>query len=585
MILVLPFCAKDGALAIANLEWIAELDPTLPYHCLLSHDDSTPPAMIERMSALANRIFQKVSVMWYPTPEKKYWPAAANWAFQNAARYVAHFFPQDSWLFLEADATPIRKGWLQALDAEHVKGGKAISGHVVDGMGHPNGVAIYPPMVAAYSQQAMTVEETAWDVVIGATVDKEYIHNIGIGEYNGQPSRHLMQHCWNMHEQTGEPTNGHGYSPTFKSVDEVVRKIDLNACIYHRCKDGSLIRYLREFYQAPHKAMVPNHTSNETTNTITGNEAGNRHSNLGESKPGREHKVPDATMPGSGDRLSGEDGNAETVQAVAEASTFIGKCEILIVTYGKDEPWLRWAMRAIRRHCTGFTGVTLAIPDRDAAAFRDAASEHAKSDCGLKLNIKMFHEKPSKGMLTHMAVMGSADQFVPKDTEFVLHLDADCIFKEPTTPGDYIRNGKPEYIWRTYSSLAEVRDGQKVVSDCAQWKKPTEDQLGFEVDQYTMARHPSVFPIGFYKLYREHIEKLHGKPYLDFMISGRNTFPQDKMDFTAMGAWAFKFMHDRFEWIDVSGGNHLAPRDRQKTFWSHAGVLPEVQKEIESFIA
>lgn len=561
MIICLPFCAKDGALAIANLEWITELDPSLPYHCLLSHDDSTPPAMIERMSALANRTFKKVSVMWYPSPLKVYWPAAPNWAFQNAARYVAHFFPQDSWLFLEADATPIRKGWLQALEEAHVKGGKAISGHVVDGLGHPNGVAIYPSMVSAYSQQAMTVEETAWDVVIGATVDKEHIHNIGIGAYDGQPSRHLIQHCWNMDEKTGEPTNGHGYSPTFKSVDEVVRKIDLNAAIYHRCKDGSLIRFLREFYKDPTAAMVPNHTKHD-------------------EKPA-ERDVQDVQR--NGDVVA--DAAAPILDTPKPQSESLPKTEIFIVTYGKDEPWLRWAMRAIRRHCTGFTGVTLGIPDRDAGLFREMAAEHAKSAGGIPLRIKMFKEKPGKGMLTHMAVMGSADEFVPKDTEFVLHLDADCIFKEPTTPVDYIRNGKPDYVWRTYSSLAEVRDGQKVVSDCAQWKKPTEDQLGFEVEQFTMCRHPSVFPIGFYKPYREHIEKLHGKPYLDFMISGRNEFPQSKMDFTAQGAWAFKFMHDKFEWIDVSGGNHLAPRDRMKVFWSHAGVLPAVQAEIESFIA
>lgn len=551
LLLVLPFCAKDGALAIANLEWIAELDPTLPFHCLLSHDDSTPPAMIERMSALANRTFQRVSVMWYPTPEKKYWPAAPNWAFQNTARYVAHFFPQDSWLFLEADATPIRKGWLQALEAEHVKGGKPFSGHVVAGLGHPNGVMIYPPMVAAYSQQAMTVEETAWDVVIGATVDKEFIHNANL----------LIQHCWNMHEESGEPTNGHGYSPTFKSMEDVVRKCDLSMAIYHRCKDGSLIRWLREFYKAPHEVMVPNHTNNDGKQTDRDAQDVRRNGDV----------VADAAAP-----------VLDTPKPQPES---FPKTEILIVTYGKDEPWLRWAMRAIRRHCTGFAGVTLAIPDRDAAAFREMASEHAKSAGGIPLRIKMFKEKPGKGMLTHMAVMGSADEFVPKETEFVLHLDADCIFKEATTPADYIHNGKPEYVWRTYSSLAEVRDGQKVVSDCAQWKKPTEEQLGFDVEAYTMARHPSVFPIGFYKPYREHIEKLHGKPYLDFMISGRNEFPQSRMDFTAMGAWAFKFMPDKFEWIDVSGGNHLAPRDRQKTFWSHAGVLPEVQKEIESFIA
>lgn len=570
MILCLPFCAKDGALAIANLEWIAELDPALPYHCLLSHDDSTPPAIIERMSAMANRTFQKVSVMWYPTPEKKYWPAAPNWAFQNAARYVAHFFPQDSWLFLEADATPIRKGWLQALEEAHIKGGKAISGHVVDGLGHPNGVAIYPPMVSAYSQQAMTVEETAWDVVIGATVDKEHIHNIGIGAYDGQPSRHLIQHCWNMDEKTGEPTNGHGYSPTFKSVDEVVRKIDLNAAIYHRCKDGSLIRFLREFYQAPHKAMVPNHTKHDEKPTERDAEDVRRHGDVVADTASTVHNPPEPAAP-----------------------PFTGKCEIFIVTYGlptkrasglvvSDFDWLTWCLRCIRKHCTGFSGITLAIPSRDAALLQPIANEHAQAKGGIPMKIKMFHEKPGKGMLFHMGVIGSSDEFVPAGTDYVLHLDSDCMAREPVTPAEYVVDGKPVYVIRSYESLIDA--ASKTVSDCHQWKAVAEANIGMPIEQYAMLRHPSCFPIDFYKKFRTRVEEVHQKPFMDYVLSCRNEFPQTYAEFPAQGGFAYATMKDRFKWLDVSGGNHLAPKDKFKVFWSHAGVVPDVQKEIESFL-
>jgi hypothetical protein len=513
--------------------------------------------MIERMMQLARSVFKDVTVSWYPAPSKLYWPAAPNWAFQNAARYVAHFFPQESWLFLEADATPIRKGWLQALEAEHVKGGKAFSGHVVDGLNHPNGVAIYPPMVAAYSAQAMQVEETAWDVVIGATVDKEHIHNIGIGAYNGEPSRHLMQHCWNMDEKTGEPTNGHGYSPTFKSVDEVVRKIDLNACIYHRCKDGSLIRYLREFYQAPHKAMVPNHTSIEDVR---------RNGDVVADTAAAVHRPPEPP-----------------------AASFTGKCEIFIVTYGlptkrasgqtvSDFDWLTWCLRCIRKHCTGFSGITLAIPQRDAALLQPIANEHAQAKGGIPLHIKMMMEKPGKGMLTHMAAMGSAEEFVPKDTTHVIHIDADCMFKMPTTPGDYFENGKPVYLIRTWESLV---DGKGAVSDCAQWRSPTEHQLGFSTPWYTMCRLGSVFPIGYYPVYRKHIEAIHGKPYMDFMLSGKNDFPQNRMDWTAMGAFAKHAMEDQFHWIDI--GQQPPPKDRFMVYWSHGGITPEILKELEGF--
>lgn len=553
LILVLPFCTKDGDLALQNLRWIAELDPHLPFDCILSHDTETPKSLVAQMAHEASSVFRSVKTIWYPAPQKKYWPAAPNCAFQNVARYMAHYHKGCHWLFLEADATPIRSGWLQQLEAEYVRGGRPFMGHVVHGMGHANGCMVYPSDVAAYSYGAMMVDETAWDVVLGKEVDKALIH----------PANDIIRHCWNMDERTGLPTNGHGYSPTFKSVHDVVSKVDMNAALYHRCKDGSLIHWLREHYKAPHKAMVPQHTQIDEP-----------------EKQSADQDVQRVDTAVSAPVVQPSDHS----QPATQASAFTGRCEILIVTYAKDEPWLRWALRAIRKFCTGFTGITLVIPGRDADAFRDVANTHAQAKSSLPLKIKLIKEPPGKGMLAHMAVMGSADEFVPKDTTHVMHVDSDVIFNMPVTPADYIHGTKPVYVWRTYASLAEVRDGQKVVSDCAQWKAPTEAQLGFPTNAYTMCRHPSCFPIGFYKPYRQHIEKQHGRDFFSYMTSGRNEHPANRMDFTAMGAWAFAKMHDAFEWLDISGGNHLAPKDRQQTYWSHGGITPTIQKEIEEFL-
>ena len=97
-----------------------------------------------------------------------------------------------------------------------------------------------------------------------------------------------------------------------------------------------------------------------------------------------------------------------------------------------------------------------------------------------------------------------------------------------------------------------------------------------------MCRHPTVLPVELYKPYREHIEKVHGMPFVDYMVSGKNSFPQDRLDWTAMGSWAHTHMHDRFHWIDI--GVEPAPKDKQKTYWSHAGVNNWAKDEMESFI-
>lgn len=255
-----------------------------------------------------------------------------------------------------------------------------------------------------------------------------------------------------------------------------------------------------------------------------------------------------------------------------------GPVEILIVTYAKDLPWLEYALAALRKHCSGFQGITVAYPIHEAAQFQTLLVKH---DC----RGYAYQEIPGKGMLQHMAIMAMADTFLPQATKYVMHLDADCIYHTPTTPEDYFLNDKPVYLVRTWDSLSTEdpkNPGSKVISDCAQWKGPTDFQLGFNTEMYTMCRHPTVLPMKFYSLYRTHLISLHRQPLLNFFTSGRNEFPQDRMDWTAMGAFAWHRMRDVFHWIDI--GIHSPPRDRQKTYWSHGGISLEVRQELEGFL-
>lgn len=553
--LVLPFCSKDSDIALQNLQWMKELDGNSPFHCILSHDDETSQSAIRLMQEAANGLFKSVETFWYPAPEKKYWPAGANWAFQNVARYMAAV-RNESWLFLEADAIPLKKGWLSELAAEYVKGNRPFMGHVVTGMGHPNGVAIYPPMVALYSQGALMVQDTAWDVVIGHEVPGNMIHNANF---------HFM-HAWAV-DKDGNYWNGDGSLPTFRSVHDIVAKIDLTACVFHRCKDGSLIKWLREFYKAPHKAMVPQHAEEEHEETKTnvctnGSRLDEANNEVDEDE--LPIRVEDATV--------GQNSEEKPVDGTYP------KTEILIVTYWKDFPWLAYALKCIHKHAKGFQGVTLAVPDKDVGALNEQCAGFFEG-----VTVKPYKEVEGKGMLQHMAVMATAEEVVPAGTEFVLHMDADCMFKEPVTPATYIKNEKPYYVVRSYDSLIDSKT--RVVSDCMQWKPVVEDSLRTPVTMYTMCRHPSVFPIAFYKRFRNYIQSKQGMGFLPYVLSRRNEFPQTFADFPTMGAFAYQFMRDKFEWVDISAGNHLAPKDKLMAFWSHGGITEAIKQEIEGFLS
>lgn len=495
------------------VRWMIELDPSgVPYGCLLSYDEDTDPRMVHSVFTLACRYFKNVEQFCYSPPPVPGWPAAPNWAWQSTARYMFQRTTKEPWFWVESDAIPIKPGWLNKIVGEFEASGKDFGGHVVETMGHMNGVGIYPWDVMARSDRAMLTRAAAWDYVLK---DAEFGCTA--------PLNHLMQHAWNVRHD-GVVWNGDGAPISFKNRDDLARYLDFNCYMFHRCKDGSLIDRLREWISEQNSV---------------------------------ERNVPQFTK------------NSCEIYTDEE---FNGKVEILIVTYRKDAPWLEYCLRSIRRFCTGFSGITVAYPSTDYQFFKKMRPKY-------DFTPYLYDEAPGRGMIQHMAMMALADTIVPKGTEYVFHLDSDCIYKIATTPANYFIGGKPVMLKRTYASLV---DDKGVISDCAQWRGPTAIQIGFDPEWYTMCRHPNIFPIGFYKPYREHIEKVQSMPFMRYMLEGKNSFPQDRMDWTAMGAWAHKFMQDQFHWIDI--GVHPAPADRQKTYWSHSGVTPEHAKEMEGFL-
>jgi hypothetical protein len=269
-----------------------------------------------------------------------------------------------------------------------------------------------------------------------------------------------------------------------------------------------------------------------------------------------------------------------------------GPVEILIVTFGTPVPrvsgkvvsdldWLRYCLKALRKFSRGFQGITIAHPAHERHLFDPLIAE-------FDVRLFAYEEIEGKGMLQHMAMMAMADFIVPPSTKYVMHLDADCIYHTPITPESYFCEDKPVYLIRSWDSLCTEdprNPGSKVISDCHQWKPPTDFQIGMDTEWYTMCRHPTVMPIEFYEPYRNQIVRVHGCPFEQFITSGKNSHPQDRMDWTAMGAFARQTpeLAKLFYWMDI--GVTPAPRDLQQCYWSHGGITPEIRTQIEEFLS
>lgn len=235
LLVVLPFFYGDEHLLLKNLAWMKELDGRLDYDCLLSCDTKTDPAAALKA---AQELFVGVKIHRYARVERDEWPRQQNNSFMNTAWHVAakHKGP---WLWMETDAVPICKGWLDALWAEYQKGRKPFGGHWNFTNSVFNGVAIYPYNISTYSQRVMmaglvearnaagAIHQPPWDVYGSGEVHK-HLHVM-----NG-----LMQHSW--HDDLTKK------AWTFPDQASVKRGVRDGVVLFHRNKDLSLVDRLRE---------------------------------------------------------------------------------------------------------------------------------------------------------------------------------------------------------------------------------------------------------------------------------------------------------------------------------------------------
>lgn len=227
---VLPVCGKDWQLMAANLRWQKLLDGIKPYECVIAIDNSIAN-VIPQLEEAAWQTFQNVKVMPYPVPPVQGWPQAPNWAFQHTARYMED--GKQAWFWMEPDCIPLCPNWLDELNREYRLCNKPIMGNVVEGMGHCNGTAIYPYRFPKLSKAAMTCINDAWD----GAMKRETIHLT-------HNASHLMCHVWGIHN--GRPMPFGGDPAVFRTWNDVKRWVDLNAVVFHRSKDESLIDQMRK---------------------------------------------------------------------------------------------------------------------------------------------------------------------------------------------------------------------------------------------------------------------------------------------------------------------------------------------------
>lgn len=248
-----------------------------------------------------------------------------------------------------------------------------------------------------------------------------------------------------------------------------------------------------------------------------------------------------------------------------------GGCEIFYVCHHKDMEFLRYSLQSCRKFASGFSGITLVIPEHERGQYNWTAPFEVK--------LRYFTEIEGRGFLGHMIQKVRADQHCP-DADAILHMDPDCIFWKPVTPGDYIIKGKPIVVREKYALLLNPNRRY--------WQKCVHAALGFWPDYEVMVRHPAVHIAEVYAATRTAVEQHNGVSFDSYVIAGKNSFPQSFCELNSLGAVAIRDFANHYTFQDydrnkdasecgvsaMGGWQYIYRLNRESCVeaWSHGGI-------------
>lgn len=278
LLVVLPFCEKDVALATNLLRWIGELrinpNERLKHSILLIVDSKVKREVALDMKSIAASIFHFAEAVSVKVPDdRQSWPKGPNFMFHNASQVVQERY-RLAWLWLEPDCVPLIYGWLDELASEYYTCPKHFMGTMATVAlspdlpeRHMSGCAIYPAHAHSIMKEACAAD-IAFDYASASVI---------LGRHRAYETK-LIYEIWGSHAEI--PTFKAVKAPDDKPTVLVPAVIPSSAVLFHRCKDGSLINLLRKpgdqtiGIESPSMGVVLHELSEEVANEAAQRDAG-----------------------------------------------------------------------------------------------------------------------------------------------------------------------------------------------------------------------------------------------------------------------------------------------------------------------
>lgn len=225
-VVVLPFCMLDVLQLIKNLKWMKTMGQAKTHDCLLSIDRTTNGSAVRQVVEMAKEVFSSVQQTAYNVPHGTRFPQTAAW--QHAARVMQKM--NRAWLWMEADAIPLKKQWLSVLQNVYDHCRMPFAGPVVQGAGHMNGTpSIFPANTPDLLPRTMSHTNNAFDMEYADEM-RGRVKDIG----------HIAVARWGVKD--GFLNELEGEAPNFPpGSNHLINQIPKTAVVFHRDKSGSLI--------------------------------------------------------------------------------------------------------------------------------------------------------------------------------------------------------------------------------------------------------------------------------------------------------------------------------------------------------
>lgn len=248
LLTIVPYCQKDTDQTRDLLQWIADLNKDFPKHpaILLAADSTVPRSTIDELAGIARESFDYAKTMLVPIEEGDYPPSKM---FLMAARQVQTQY-KHAFLWLEPDCIPLTERWLHDLAEAYEASPKQYVGSLIRNDKDPalpkihfTGCGIYKNGAYSDLKSVPDIMKRAWDMVAASVLVPKADDTLLIHHFWGQP---------NLPPEFIPATQEKG------AMNQV--KLDFirpEAVLFHRSKNGSLIRLLRARGSPANREQLP----------------------------------------------------------------------------------------------------------------------------------------------------------------------------------------------------------------------------------------------------------------------------------------------------------------------------------------